>query len=88
MEYKLEEFITYEQPAKYIVESDQYYDSYDIPVLTAGQTFILGYTNEQDNIFDNLPVIIFDDFTTSVQYVDVPFKVKSSAMKVLKYNSK
>ena len=51
MEYKLEEFITYEQPAKYIVESDQYNDSYDIPVLTAGQTFILGYTNEQDNIF-------------------------------------
>ena len=88
MEYKLEEFITYEQPAKYIVESDQYNDSYDIPVLTAGQTFILGYTNEQDNIFDNLPVIIFDDFTTSVQYVDFPFKVKSSAMKLLKNTSK
>lgn len=57
MEYKLEEFITYEQPAKYIVESDQYNDSYDIPVLTAGQTFILGYTNEQDNIFDNLRLL-------------------------------
>ena len=40
MEYKLEEFITYEQHAKYIVESDQYNDSYDNHVLTAGQTFI------------------------------------------------
>ncbi len=81
---KLEEFITYEQPAKYIVDSDQYDDSFDIPVLTAGKSFILGYTDETNNIFDNLPVIIFDDFTTSVQFVDFPFKVKSSAMKLLK----
>ena len=81
---KLEEFISYEQPAKYIVDSDQYDDSYEIPVLTAGKSFILGYTDEKNNIFDDLPVIIFDDFTTSVQFVDFPFKVKSSAMKLLK----
>ncbi len=81
---KLEEFISYEQPSKYIVNSDQYDDSFEIPVLTAGKSFILGYTDETNNIFDNLPVIIFDDFTTSVQFVDFPFKVKSSAMKLLK----
>lgn len=81
---KLEEFISYEQPAKYIVNSNQYDDSYETPVLTAGKSFILGYTDEKNNIFDNLPVIIFDDFTTSVQFVDFPFKVKSSAMKLLK----
>ena len=81
---KLEEFISYEQPSKYIVNSDQYDDSFEIPVLTAGKSFTLGYTDETNNIFDNLPVIIFDDFTTSVQFVDFPFKVKSSAMKLLK----
>lgn len=81
---KLEEFISYEQPSKYIVDSDQYDDSFEIPVLTAGKSFILGYTDETNNIFDNLPVIIFDDFTTSVQFVDFPFKVKSSAMKLIK----
>ena len=81
---KLEEFISYEQPSKYIVDSDQYDDSFEIPVLTAGKSFILGYIDETNNIFDNLPVIIFDDFTTSVQFVDFPFKVKSSAMKLLK----
>ena len=54
------------------------------PVLTAGKTFVLGYTDEEEGIFkENLPVIIFDDFTTSIQYVDFPFKVKSSAMKIL-----
>jgi type I restriction enzyme S subunit len=55
-----------------------------VPVLTAGKSFILGYTNEEHNIFRNLPVIIFDDFTTASQFVDFPFKVKSSAMKILK----
>ena len=79
----LDDVLKYEQPTKYIVESTNYDDSYNIPVLTAGKSFIIGYTNETEGICDNLPVIIFDDFTTSSQYVDFPFKVKSSAMKIL-----
>lgn len=75
--------LVYEQPTKYIVSSEKYSETYDTPVLTAGKTFILGYTNEKNNIFDKLPVIIFDDFTTASKYVDFPFKVKSSAMKIL-----
>ena len=85
-EVRLGELLSYEQPTKYIVESTEYCDEYSIPVLTAGQTFILGYTNENSGIKyaskDN-PVIIFDDFTTSSHYVDFQFKVKSSAMKLL-----
>lgn len=80
--------LSYEQPTKYIVDSDLYNDSYEIPVLTAGLTFILGYTNEKHNFFDGEKenVIIFDDFTTSTQFVDFKFKVKSSAMKILHAN--
>ena len=81
---RLEELFDYEQPTKYIVDSVDYDDSYRTPVLTAGKTFILGRTNEISGVFsDNLPVIIFDDFTTATKYVDFPFKVKSSAMKLL-----
>jgi len=80
----LGEFLKYEQPTNYIVESTEYDDNYDIPVLTAGKSFVLGYTNEKQNVFENHPVIIFDDFTTASKYVDFPFKVKSSAMKILK----
>ncbi len=83
MKIKLGEALRYEQPTKYIVASEKYNDSYAIPVLTAGKSFILGYTNENSGIYDNLPVIIFDDFTTDIKYVDFPFKVKSSAMKML-----
>lgn len=86
-EYKLEELLSYEQPGAYIVESTDYNDAYDTPVLTAGKSFILGYTKETEGVFDRLPVIIFDDFTTASQFVNFKFKVKSSAMKILNINN-
>lgn len=80
----LGELLDYVQPTKYLVESTEYNDSYETPVLTAGKSFILGYTNETFGIYnEQLPVIIFDDFTTAIQFVDFPFKAKSSAMKLL-----
>ena len=86
-EWKLTELnslLDYHQPTPYLVASTEYDDKYEIPVLTAGKTFILGYTNEKSGIYqDSLPVIIFDDFTTDSKFVDFPFKVKSSAMKIL-----
>ena len=82
---KLGEFLEYEQPTKYLVSDTEYNDNNNIPVLTAGKTFILGYTHEEFGIFkDGLPVIIFDDFTTAHKFVTFPFKAKSSAMKILK----
>ena len=84
---ELNEVLDYEQPTKYIVKSTNYDDSYTIPVLTAGQSFVLGYTNEDFGIYKaspDSPVIIFDDFTTSFHWVDFNFKVKSSAMKMLR----
>ena len=81
---RLEQVVDYEQPTAYIVNSTAYDDSYSIPVLTAGKSFIIGYTNETTGIYSNLPCIIFDDFTTDSRLVDFPFKVKSSAMKILK----
>ena len=79
----LEDIIDYEQPQVYIVQSTDYKSQYKTPVLTAGKSFIIGYTNESEGVFTDLPVIIFDDFTTDSKFVDFPFKVKSSAMKIL-----
>ena len=91
VEYKkIGELVDYEQPGNYIVSSTKYSDEYNIPVLTAGQTFILGYINETDGVYksskDN-PVIIFDDFTAAFKWVDFEFKVKSSAIKILTVNN-
>ena len=84
--YRLEDIVEYEQPTAYIVKSTAYSDDYSTPVLTAGKSFIIGYTDETDGIYNNLPCIIFDDFTTASRLVDFPFKVKSSAMKILQVN--
>lgn len=86
-EYELGQLLSYEQPTPYIVESTKYSEKYKTPVLTAGKSFIIGYTNEETGIYNSLPVIIFDDFTTSSQYVNFKFKVKSSAMKILTANT-
>ena len=86
-EYELGELLPFEQPTAYIVKSTDYSDAYATPVLTAGKSFILEKTNETDGIFDQLPVIIFDDFTTATQFVNFRFKVKSSAMKILHINT-
>ena len=83
-ECQLENIVKYEQPQAYIVKSTDYDDKYLIPVLTAGKSFIIGYTNETEGIYQNIPCIIFDDFTTDSKLVDFPFKVKSSAMKILR----
>ena len=80
---QLDSIISYEQPTPYIVKSTDYDDKYTTPVLTAGKSFIIGHTNETNGIYEKLPCIIFDDFTTDSKLVDFPFKVKSSAMKIL-----
>lgn len=82
-EKKLGDYLDYVQPTEYLVTDTEYNDNNQTPVLTAGKTFILGYTNEEYGVFNSLPVIIFDDFTTAIKYVDFPFKAKSSAMKML-----
>lgn len=79
----LEDITEYEQPQPYIVQDTSYSDRYTIPVLTAGKSFILGYTNEDFGVYENVPAIIFDDFTTDSRLVNFPFKVKSSAMKII-----
>ena len=83
MHVSLEDITEYEQPQPYIVQDTSYSDRYTIPVLTAGKSFILGYTNEDFGVYENVPAIIFDDFTTDSRLVNFPFKVKSSPMKII-----
>ncbi|MDP3726642.1 MAG: restriction endonuclease subunit S [bacterium] len=85
---KLSDVLDYERPDNYIVKSTSYSDKAKTPVLTANKSFILGYTDEDFGIYENIPAIIFDDFTTDSKLVDFPFKIKSSAIKILKEKNK
>ena len=83
----ISDVLCYEQPQPYIVENTEY-TSEGIPVLTANKAFVLGYTSETNGIYDKGDCIIFDDFTLDCKYVDFPFKVKSSAIKILTAKNK
>ena len=76
--------LSYEQPSKYIVTDTEYSDNKDLtPVLTANKAFILGYTKEREGVYKKGQCIILDDFTLDSKMVNFPFKVKSSAIKIL-----
>ena len=80
----ISDILSYEQPTKYIVTDTEYSDNKDLtPVLTANKAFILGYTDEREGVYSKGPCIILDDFTLDCKIVDFPFKVKSSAIKIL-----
>ena len=81
---RIRDLLNYERPDRYIVHSTDYSEHGDIPVLTANKSLVLGYTDEDFGICTDVPVIIFDDFTTDSKYVTSPFKVKSSAIKLLR----
>lgn len=86
LKVKINSLLDYIQPTKYIVSSEEYSNEFNTPVLTAGDTFLLGYTNDKDGIYSaskHNPIILFDDFTTAIKWVDFPFKVKSSACKII-----
>ncbi|MFV8468319.1 restriction endonuclease subunit S [Mycoplasma sp. VS292A] len=73
--------LDYERPDKYI-EKLPLLEFGPIPVLTANKSFKLGYTESQ-NYYAKGDCILFDDFTLDSKYVDFPFMVVSSALKIL-----
>jgi type I restriction enzyme S subunit len=82
--FEINQLLAYEQPSTYLVANDEYSkDITLIPVLTANKGFILGYTDEDFGVYQKGECIIFDDFTMDAKYVSFPFKVKSSAIKIL-----
>ena len=81
---RLGDLLYYERPDRYIVQCTEYNDYGNLPVLTANKSFVLGYTDEDFGICRDIPVIVFDDFTTDCKYATSPFKVKSSAIKLLR----
>ena len=78
------DLLYYERPDRYIVQCTDYSEYGDVPVLTANKSFVLGYIDEGFGICTDIPVIVFDDFTTDCKYATSPFKVKSSAIKLLR----
>ena len=53
-------------------------------IIDQGQVLISGYTDREDGLFEEVPVVIFGDHTRVVKYVDEPFFLGADGVKVLR----
>ncbi len=52
-------------------------------IVDQGQNQIAGYTDREDGLFEEVPVIIFGDHTRVIKYIDQPFFLGADGVKVL-----
>ena len=53
-------------------------------IVDQGQAEIAGYTNREEGLFNEVPVIIFGDHTRLIKYIDEPFFLGADGVKVLR----
>ena len=53
-------------------------------IIDQGQLQIAGYTNREEGLFEEVPVVIFGDHTRVIKYVDEPFFLGADGVKVLR----
>lgn len=66
------------------LQTSEYLENGKYPIVDQGQATIAGYTNQEDGLFTDVPVIIFGDHTLVVKYIDTPFFLGADGVKVLK----
>lgn len=66
------------------LKTSQYQENGKNIIVDQGQSDIAGYTNIEEGLFTDVPVIIFGDHTRVVKYVDQPFFLGADGTKILK----
>lgn len=66
------------------IKTEDYLEYGKYPIIDQGNNNIAGYTNLEEGIFYDLPVIIFGDHTRVIKYIDMPFFLGADGVKVLK----
>lgn len=66
------------------IQTNEYSLTGKYPIIDQGQEQIAGYTNLEDGIFCDVPVIVFGDHTRIVKYIETPFFLGADGVKVLK----
>lgn len=69
---------------KYQIPSSTVLSAGDFEVIDQGKKMIAGYYNKSEKVFEDLPVIVYGDHTTTVKYRDKKFIVGGDGVKLLK----
>lgn len=66
------------------VQTSEYGKQGKYIIIDQGQSQIAGYTDREEGVFEELPVIVFGDHTRTIKYVDKPFFLGADGVKVLR----
>lgn len=66
------------------VQTSEYGEQGEHIIIDQGQNQIAGYTDREDGLFEEIPVVIFGDHTRVIKYVDEPFFLGADGVKVLR----
>ena len=66
------------------VQTTEYSEVGEHIIIDQGQSQIAGYTDRQEGLFEEVPVVIFGDHTRVIKYVDEPFFLGADGVKVLR----
>ena len=66
------------------IPTSKYLTAGTYPIFDQGKDFISGYYNDNENLFTDVPIIIFGDHTRIKKYVDTPCFIGADGVKVLK----
>ena len=65
------------------LQTNAFATSGELPVVDQGTSLVAGYTDNHELRFDNVPVIVFGDHTTSLKFIDFPFVVGADGTKLI-----
>ena len=83
-EKKLGEVLKSISTKKYQIKTNEFKVVGKFKVIDQGQKLIAGYSDNEDNVFKDTPVIVFGDHTTILKYIDFDFVVGADGTKLLK----
>ena len=66
------------------VQTSEYGEQGEHIIIDQGQNQVAGYTDREEGLFEEVPVVIFGDHTRVIKYVDEPFFLGADGVKVLR----
>ena len=70
------------------LKSSEYKNIGKYIIVDQGKSLIAGYTDNEDGLYTDVPVIIFGDHTRNIKYINSPFFLGADGTKVLKSSLK
>lgn len=75
-------------PATKRFDTSEYLNDGLYPIIDQGESFIVGYTNETENVLQRHPAVLFGDHSTRVKYIDFSFGRGADGTQILYSNLK